>query len=162
MTGGIVAFEDWYRANYGAVLAALVLFCAGDHDRAEDATNDAFVAAFEQWPKVTQMESPVGWVVRVGINSVKRRSRRRKRRVELLNAERIVRVTEDQGSDIDLLAAMAELSERQRKALVLRYVEDLTQADVAKRMDVAVGTASATLAQARDRLRSNLDEREIS
>jgi len=55
-----------------------------------------------------------------------------------------------------------ELSERQRKAVVLRYVRDLTQADVAKRIDVAVGTASATLAQARDRLRSNLGEREIS
>ena len=158
MAGEAIAFEDWYRANHGAVLAALVLFCAGDHSRSEDATNEAFIAAFEEWPKVSQMESPVGWVVQVGINSVKRRSRRRKRRIELLNSQRIVGATEDQPRDVDVMSALAELSEKQRKALVLRYVADLTQAEVAAEMDVAVGTASATLSQARSRLRANLDE----
>jgi len=50
----------------------------------------------------------------------------------------------------------ASIPDRQRAALVLRYIEDLSQADVAERMDIAVGTASATLSQAKGNLRSEL------
>ncbi len=156
----VVIFEEWYRSNYGTVLAALVVFCGGDGVRAEDSTNDAFVEAFEEWPRVSQMESSVGWVVRVAINSAKRHSRRRKRRIELLNSQRIKEATTDHQTDVDVLAAIAALPVRQRTAIVLRYVEDLSQVEVAKHMDIAVGTASATLVQARDNVRSTLDESE--
>ena len=162
MDGESRNFEAWYSRNYGSVLAALVLYCAGDHAQAEDATNDGFVAAFESWQSASVMESPVGWVVRTAINSAKRRFRRRARGIELLNSQRIEVATSDVHRDLDVLSVLAKLPERQRVALVLRYVEDLSQVGVADHMGVAIGTASATLTQARQRFRNSLEESETT
>ena len=156
MNGQVVIFEDWYRDQHSSVLAAVAMFCVGDHTRAEDATNDAFVEAYEKWASVSQMDSPTGWVVRVAINRAKRGYRLRKRGIELLNTQRLNASSVDQQRDLDVLSSLAKLPNRQRAALVLRYIEDLPQADVAERMDIAVGTASATLNQARGNLRSEL------
>ena len=68
----------------------------------------------------------------------------------------------DHRNDGDVLSAIAALPERQRSAIVLRYVADLPQGEVAERMDIAVGTASATLSQARSKLRTTLNEGESS
>ena len=159
MNGEVLTFEDWYRDQHSSVLAAVAMFCVGEHARAEDAANDAFVEAYEKWDSVGQMNSPTGWVVRVAINKAKRSYRRRKRRIELLNTQRLEASSVDELRDLDLLENLAKLPERQRAALVLRYIEDLPQADVAMQMDIAVGTASATLNQARGKLRSELGER---
>lgn len=160
MNGTALTFEDWYRDQHSSVLAAVAMFCVGDHARAEDAANDAFVEAYEKWATVAHMDSPTGWVVRVAINKAKRGYRRRKRRIELLNTQRLEASSIDQERDLDLLASLAKLPDRQRAALVLRYIEDLSQGDVAEQMDIAVGTASATLSQARGKLRSELLEEE--
>lgn len=151
-------FENWYESQYRSVLAAVALFCTGDHPRAEDAANDACVKAYENWDRVSQMDSPTAWVTRVGLNNAKRSYRRRARRIELLNRERLSVACTDTQQDVDLFEALGQLTKRQRAALILRYVEDLPQAMVADRMDVALGTATATLTQARSRLRIGLSE----
>lgn len=154
-------FDDWYCEQYQRVLIAVALVCGQQRDRAEDATNEAFVKAFEQWESVSQMRSPKSWVTRVAINNAKRRLRRRTRAVELLNRERIQTVTLDRHDDLDLWAALNALSFRQRKAIVLRYFEDLSQAEVATELEIAPGTAAATLSQARGILRSELEKGDL-
>ena len=151
-------FEAWYDSQYQSVLAAAALFCTGDHARAEDAANDACVKAYEDWDRVSQMDSPTAWATRVALNNAKRSYRRGKRRIQLLNRERLSAACTDTQRDLDLFDALGQLSRRQRAALILRYVEDLPQAMVADRMDVALGTATATLTQARSRLRAGLAE----
>lgn len=148
-------FESWYRQHHGSVLAALSIFCAGDHALAEDVTNDAWVEALENWSSVVEMASPVGWVTKVAMNKAKRSWWRRKRHLELLNSERLAHIWEDSYEDGDLARELSKLPHRQRRALVLRYIDDLTQVEVAKEMGVATGTAAATLTQARSRLRTN-------
>jgi len=59
--------------------------------------------------------------------------------------------------DPDLWAAVSKLTFKQRSTLAMRYVEDLTQAQIADALDVAPGTASATLTQARQRVRAELN-----
>ena len=60
--------------------------------------------------------------------------------------------------DLDLWTALDALSFRQRKAIVLRYVEDLSQAEVAYELGIAPGTAAATLSQARGVLKAELQK----
>ncbi len=130
-------FDSWYRGAYGTVLTAVSFVCGGDHAAAEDATNDAFVAAFEAWREVSRMDSSSRWVTKVAVNNAKRTFRRRKRRIELLNSlnsGRLEIAWTDSHRDVDLWTSLQDLSTRQRAALVLRYVDDLTQADVAKNM----------------------------
>ena len=56
-------------------------------------------------------------------------------------------------SSTALDAALAQLTARQRATLVLRYVEDLTEAQVAETLGCSVGTVKSTTARALERLR---------
>lgn len=150
-------YDSWYRGEYPRVLAAVTVVCGASSSRVEDATTDAFVKAFERWDHVSAMASPTGWVTRVAINKARRSFRRASRLGELLNAERINAVFSDSYPDTELVSALAELSYKQRRALVLHHVEGFTQAEVARDLDVTAGTASATLFQARKRLRTELE-----
>ena len=57
---------------------------------------------------------------------------------------------------LDLRGAIADLDEEQRRLLHLRYVDDLTQPSVAKRLGIPEGTAKVRLHRARNRLRALL------
>ncbi len=158
MNEAALDFDNWYRNEYPRVLVSVSVVCGGNHARAEDATNDAFAKAFERWDSVSEMQSPTGWVTKVAINRAKRGLRRRTRRIELLNAERMQTPVTNPETGLDLWDSLSSLTPRQRKAIVLRYIEDLPQQQVANEMGVAVGTASATLSQARGHLRSELQK----
>lgn len=153
-------FDSWYRSEYPRVLAAVAVVCSTRSEQAEDATTDAFVKALEKWDTVSTMSSPTGWVTSVAINRAKRSFRRAKHHRTLLNSERISAVFDDTHPDSSLVDALSKLSYRQRRAIVLHHVEGLTQAEVADDLGIKAGTASATLHQARTRLRSTLDNQE--
>ena len=123
---------------------------AGDPDLAQEATAEAFTRALERWDRVGRMASPSGWAYRVGVNVVKRRLRRAK--LEGLLAPRSPSVQPPPTLEPELWEALRSLPIRQRTALALRYVCDLTQADVARVMGIAPGTVAATLTAARRRM----------
>ena len=156
MASAAQEFDEWFRRDYRRVLGSVLVVCAGDIQRAEDATNQAFMKAFEQWHKVLLVDSRRAWVTKVAINAAKR-SFMRRRRVESLNADAVLHATEDAWIDHQLWAAVNRLSRRQREAIVLRYIDDLSHAPIAAELNVAVGTAAATLSQARSKLRTDLE-----
>lgn len=153
-------FDSWYRSQHKRVLAATIMLCRGDYARAEDAVNDAFVKALARWSTVREMDSPGGWVTRVALNNAKRSLRIRSRRIRQLHAD-AGETIEDQHVDAELWRAVSELPSRQRHALILRYVDDYSQEQVARELDIAPGTAAATLSQARKSLRSTIKQGEI-
>ena len=153
-------FDGWYRQAYPRVLAAVAVVCGPGSAHVEDATTDAFVKAFERWERVSAMDSPTGWVVRVATNNARRSFRRAGRLAELSNSDRIELVFSDSYRDADLVAALSNLSYRQRRALVLHHIEGMTQKEVADDLGIAPGTASATLSQARTKLRTELETTE--
>lgn len=146
-------FDRWYCREHKRVLAAVIMIIGGDdRQRCEDAVNDAFVKAIEKWDYVAQMNSPRGWVTKVAVNNAKRSLRLRGQRVRRLHEEQVG--VEDRHSDPELWNAVSALPPRQRRALVMRYIEDLTQEQVAVDMGITPGAAAATLNQARRNLRS--------
>ena len=58
---------------------------------------------------------------------------------------------------LDVRAALVQLTDRQRAAVVLRYVADLPVADIAEVMGCAIGTVKATLHQALAHMRIELE-----
>ena len=62
--------------------------------------------------------------------------------------------------DEELWTAVMELPRRQREVIVLRYVMDLSERATARAIGVSEGSASASLAKARARLRRTLDDGE--
>lgn len=138
-------FGDWFAQSYRRVLGSVLIVCAGDMPRAEDATNEAFIDALEKWDRVSEMASPKAWVTKVAINKAKRSWLRRKRYVDPVNVETLELPMFDNASNLELWNAVGALSVKQRTAIVMRYVNDMTQGAIAAELGVAPGTVSATL-----------------
>lgn len=151
-------FERWYRREHPLVLTALAV-AGGDVELAREATDEAFVRAFERWSKVQAMESPGGWLYRVALNELRRRSRRRTLERELLRRQRPeLADVPPPIADPSVWEAVRNLPKRQRSAVALRYVLDLTEREVAMMMGISRGAASASLTSARRTLQTTLGE----
>ncbi len=150
------SFEAWYRDEHRQVLASCVALC-GDLDVAREATDEAFSRALGRWERVSAMTSPGAWVCTVALNCV-RRSFRRRRRELLRRLPPDGRWVEPDASSPGLWEAVRSLPARQRTAVVLRYVGDYTEVEIAEVMGVARGTVAATLSAARAALAKKLGE----
>jgi RNA polymerase sigma-70 factor (ECF subfamily) len=148
-----VAFEDWYRREHGRLAASLIVV-SGDVDAATDAVDEAFARALDRWDSVSAMASPVGWTYRVALNVLRRRMRRAG--IESRAARSVEQGRDARLPDPELWDAVSRLPRRQRTAIVLRYVADLPESDIAAAMGIARGTVAATLAAARRRLEEDL------
>ena len=148
-----IGFDEWYRREHGRLAASLVVV-SGDVDAATDAVDEAFARALDRWDAVSRMASPVGWTYRVALNVLRRRMRRA--RLELRVVRDISAAPALDLPDLELWQAVGRLPRRQRTAIVLRYVADLPEADIAAAMGIARGTVAATLAAARRRLEADL------
>ncbi|HWF16966.1 MAG TPA: sigma-70 family RNA polymerase sigma factor, partial [Acidimicrobiales bacterium] len=62
----------------------------------------------------------------------------------------------------DLLRVLGELPPRQRVALVLRYFEDMSEAEVASAMGCSLGTVKSTTSRALDRVREAIERSDVS
>lgn len=149
-------FESWYLTEHPKVVAALT-WVSGDPDVAADATDEAFTRAFADWSRVERMGSPGGWVYRVALNVLRRRMRRSA-------FERTVAVPAAVADVVDreIWTVVQQLPERQRVAVVLRYLLDLPEKEVAAAMGISRGTVAAALSAAKRRLAAWLTFEETS
>jgi RNA polymerase sigma-70 factor (ECF subfamily) len=156
-----MTFDEFYESYFDRVARALVL-AGADRDLASDAAQEAFARALRRWRKVREMDRPDGWVYVVAMNQLRDHWRRSERR-----RERTPGVGDGAGDNTSGVAtrlsvrdAIATLPPRQRQAVVLRYLADLPLADVADAMGCATGTVKATLHQAMQSMRVELDDQE--
>jgi len=152
-------FDGWYRGAHARLFASLLVLC-GDRDLAAEAVDEALARALQHWDRVCEMDSPEGWVYRVAVNVMRRVARRRaiEQRVRWRLASREV-MPAPAGEVWDLVRA---LPDRQRTAVVLRYLADLAESDIAAVMGVARGTVASTLADARRSLAALLAEPHVA
>src|SRR3982074_3166567 len=79
------ALDAIYRSDWGRIVAALIrLF--GDFDAAEDAAQEAFAAAVDQWPAPGVPESPGGCIMQAARHKAIDRMRRQGRFQEKLES----------------------------------------------------------------------------
>jgi RNA polymerase sigma factor (sigma-70 family) len=149
--GSRTDFDAWYRAEHPRVVAALTV-AVGSSDVAADATAEAFVRAYERWDRVRRMSSPGGWLYRVALNVARRRARRLRLEQDLLRRAGPPPAPPPSALHPEVWEAVTSLTPRQRAAVALRYVLDLTEAEVAQVMGITRGAASAHLVAARQRL----------
>ena len=146
-------FEVWYRTERPR-LVTLLAAATGDVGAANDATDEAMAKAYERWHRVSQMASPAGWTYRVALNAARRRARRQAMERRLLrkaaNHEPVP------GPTGELWLVVAGLPPRQRLAVLLRHVGQLTEPEIAEVMGVARGTVSSTLRAAYRSLESSI------
>ncbi|HMG42223.1 MAG TPA: SigE family RNA polymerase sigma factor [Acidimicrobiales bacterium] len=146
-------FEALYVGSYDR-LVRLARLTSADGVPAEEIVQDAFVQLYRRWADVRE---PAAYLRLAVVNGCRSWGRRR-----LLLARRgdPPRLPEP-GLDGDALAvrqALATLSPRQRAAVVLRYFEDLPEAEIARALGCRPGTVKSLLSRSLAKLKGALDD----
>ncbi|MDF5752969.1 SigE family RNA polymerase sigma factor [Spongiactinospora sp. TRM90649] len=148
------AFRDFVSARSPALMRVAYLLAGGDQHGAEDLLQSALAKTFTRWRSV---DSPEAYVRQVMYRQQVSWWRLGWRRNETAVAEPPERVHPDATDAAELKIvirrALARLTARQRAVLVLRYLEDLPEADVAAELGCSVGTVRSTAHRALARLR---------
>jgi RNA polymerase sigma-70 factor (sigma-E family) len=153
------AFET-ALVEQGHRLARLAFFLCGDRTRAEDVVAEAFAAAWPKWSS-GRVENLGPYLRRAVVNLAAKD--RRHRLVVFRHEERSVPPAPSPGADenlwarLDLARTLASLPAAQRVAVVLRYVEDMSEADMASFLGVSPGTVKSRLARALELMRAQLE-----
>ena len=130
-------FESLYADEVDA-MARLAFLMVGSEAQAEELVHDAFARLYERWDRV---DNPGGYLRTCVVNGCKDRLRRRG--VERRHAAAAPGTVEPAADHLaDVLAA---LPYRQRAAVVLRYYEDRSEADIADLLGVRPGTVKSLL-----------------
>ena len=140
---------------YPRVFGALALYLADDA-LAEDLAQETMLRLWRDRSRISEVDHPDRWALRVAFNLAKSRWRRLgvERRSHLHNGNQAP--ASDPADALAVRAAVAELPPRQRAAIVLRYFNDLSVADAAQVMGCAEGTVKALTSQAIVNLRGAL------
>jgi RNA polymerase sigma-70 factor (sigma-E family) len=141
-------FEAFVAARYGALLRTAYLL-TGDHHDAEDLVQQSLVKAVGAWGRVQGDPEPYVRTILVRQN-ISRWRARRWRELSTDSPPETTAVEEGTEDRIALHRALGSLAPRQRAVIVLRYYEDLTEAQTADALGISVGTVKS---QSRDALR---------
>lgn len=156
MPGDDGAFEPFVRAHTAALLRTAFLL-TGDVAAAEELVQDTLVHLYPQWGRVAAAAVPLAYVRRAATNRFlnARKSTRREVVVaevpDLGVSDAVSTALDERDEQWTLLQA---LPARQRAALVLRYYDDLPDADIAAALRCRQGTVRSLVSRGLASLRS--------
>lgn len=154
-------WEGDYCAYYAArqrTFTRTAYAILGSWAAAEDAAQATFTQLYVHWPRIHD-ETRDAYARRALVNACYTAARKAAR--EPVVAEVPDRRVDDQeGVDPELIAALAQLSAKHRAVIVLRYLDDLSVAEVARVLDLPEGTVKSQAARALSRLETVLTSSE--
>ncbi len=149
-------FAELFRAEYPGLVRELRLIL-GDQRLAEDVAAEGFVELWRHWETVGGFNRPGAWVRRVALRKAGRaRWRRRRRRVVEASFHPMQSADDD---NVDLVAALGQLSKAQRTAVVMHHLGGWPTADIAEVLGCADVTVRSHLSRGRHRLAELLEDR---
>ncbi len=155
MLSSSTTLED-FAARQSVPLTRFAFLLCGDHQRAEDLVQDAYLALYRRFGGALPIEAPVAYARRAIVNAQISHARRRS------SSERVLDVLPDlptaapdtTGQDA-MWRALAVLPDRQRAVLVLRYYLDQTDAEIATTLGCREGTVRSLASRAFAALRTS-------
>jgi RNA polymerase sigma-70 factor (ECF subfamily) len=155
--------ERVFREHYGRAVSVLVRAC-GDIDTAEEAVQDAFVAAVERWPSAGVPPNPAAWIITTArnraIDRFRRESTRDDRHAEAMRLhdagdpeteeESVVR---DDQLRLIFTCCHPALATSVQVALTLRLLGGLTTPEIARAFLVPEATMAQRLVRAKGKIR---------
>jgi RNA polymerase sigma-70 factor, ECF subfamily len=155
----VTAFEGLVVRELAAAYRTATLIL-GDPSEAEDATQDAFIRAWQRWSGLRDQERAGGWFGRILVNVCRDRLRaRRSSGLRWLASEPIATAAEPSEREA-LWQALGDLSADHRIVIVLRYYLDLSLESIAERTGVPIGTVKSRLHHALGAIRAIYEAQE--
>ncbi|MEV6282850.1 SigE family RNA polymerase sigma factor [Kribbella sp. NPDC051770] len=154
-------FDSWVSLR-GAGLLRFAYLITRDRGRAEEAVQDALIAAYPRWSRIGA--DPDAYVRRCIVNADISRWRRFFKRETPVDDPSLLTASfagdhADSHADADAVWRLcASLPTRQRAAVVLRYYEGLPDADIAEILGCTAATVRSQIHRALSSLRASLKE----
>jgi RNA polymerase sigma-70 factor (sigma-E family) len=156
-----IGFEE-LAASARPALVRAAHSVTGRHEDAEDAVQSSLLKAMRAWQRVAGQERwrQQAYVRQIVVNTCRSGWRKWGSRVAIGDMPEQAQAPETDAVDNRelLRQALARLPARQREVLLLRYYEDLSEAEIAKRLGCAPGTVKSSAARALRALRDILPE----
>jgi RNA polymerase sigma-70 factor (sigma-E family) len=152
------SFEEFVAGSSARLFTMARLLTGGQRAEAEDLLQGAFERAYRRWGRISRRADPERYVRQILVNASVDRWRWLRRHPEaplvVTGADPGTADTAAAVADRDLLLrGLAALPPRQRAVLVLRYFEDLSEAQTATMLGCSVGTVKSQTAHGLARLR---------
>ncbi len=155
----VAAFEAFVNESSGALLRTAV-FLTSDRYLAEDVYQETMHLLSTRWPEV---DSPLGFCRRVMRNIAIDRARAQRRRPRELEFHQKFDSGDPRSGDTAaavelrpaLFSALGTLTQQQRAVVVLRYVADRSENEVAAILGISTGTVKSTASRSLARLRAH-------
>jgi RNA polymerase sigma-70 factor (sigma-E family) len=152
-------FREFVLEQWGPLTRTAYLL-TGDRGSAEDLVQAALEKTHRRWGRILRKDAPCVYVRRVMVNTaISWRRRRRVAEVPLLEADAVsAQDAYDRAeSRHQLLVALRRLPPKMRAVLVLRYFEDLSEADIARVLGCSTGSVKSQASRGLARLRAELE-----
>lgn len=160
--GDRVAFKKIYDLYSDRVYNVALSYTKNVHD-AEEITQDVFIKIFNNASKFEARSALATWIYRVTVNvsinymkKTKRRMIVAKHDLEFVEFEHPGTQEECKEDSKKLFAVINTLSENQRTAFILSYVENLSRQEVANVMEVSLKAVESLLSRAKKNLKTRL------
>jgi RNA polymerase sigma factor (sigma-70 family) len=159
-----IEFTLWLKERQTSLLRASRVICF-DAQNAEDVLQEALADVYERWQKVKEHENPEAYVMRVMVSkhADMRRKWLRKQQSNETSWELAenIRAISDQSDDVAqrllVQSALKTLSGTQRAVLVLVYEYGLVLREVAKILELPIGTVASHLARGKAAVAAHLE-----
>ena len=150
-------FEGFFGRNHARLLRGLYLV-TGNAQEAEEIMQDAFLAVWERWDRIREMDDPTGYLFRTAMNRsrsrVRRASRAARRTVGRVERRDVFADVEDRDT---VGRALAAVSPRQRAALVLTEYLGYPSEEAGKILGIKAVTVRALASQGRAAMKTELE-----
>lgn len=150
-------FEEFYDRALPVVFGYFVTRCGGRKDVAEELTQETFLSAVQSLERGVEIESELPWIVSIArrrlVDHFRKQERRERGEVEVRSS--VQSSTSVGGSALTsviearLIAALDRVPPRQRLALLLRYVDDLTVREVARSLNQSESATESLIRRGR-------------
>jgi RNA polymerase sigma-70 factor (sigma-E family) len=164
----VTAFTEFVEARSTSLFRTAYLM-VGDHQLAQDLLQEALVKTLIAWPRLRDHHSVEAYTRRIVVTtsiSWRRRRSFHERPTDTLPETVRADSVDSIATHDAVLTALLALPPRQRAAIVLRYYQDLTEAQTAEAMGCSVGTVKSQVAAGLTKLRGllgrSLDELEAT
>ena len=154
-------------ARYAGRVRSLAMARLGSPHDADDAAQEAFVEAYEKLHTLRSRDSFGPWIIAIARTAAGRWSRRKRPREQQLDgsvpdqmSRRNAQAADAHHEDTTdaLRTALQTLDKGRREPLMLHYFGELPLANVARLLDLPLGTVKRRLSEARSRLRKELTD----
>lgn len=158
--GSVTDFESWLVAREPA-LQRLAHLLTGDVHTAQDLVQTSLAKLYLAWDRLADRDNVDAYARRILVNEHRTAWRRPWRRREVLTdrpPDSGFAAEEYDGRREAVWRFVATLPPRQRAVIVLRYYEELTEAETADVLGISVGTVKSQASRAISSLRTHLPE----